>query len=444
MYSNYSNDDITYIRNHHIWPKNYFASDPNWIGWSYEVRQHWEIKRGHRVNMIGNVFSYSWAYQNDGPAIFLSGRPTYVAQSLDDGISDANIESNIVRHGRTGIVCMGGSPMDNGGNQVDGSVTRRVTITNNFMFDLGRWKYCDPVNCPSLGSFYFENRTGCQDLVIRNNTAGPTYGDMPVWLYVGGGTNLSNYIDFENNVLFFSKGPVAGGTVWGDWPPNNVANHDIRPAAVYNNGGPSPPFEATLNSSFVHTAAGVTPNYVWRNNVAIGGWTGQAGAIVDLTKAQLSQYAAKAPPDIFPAGGTMAARAAAAGFPNATNNNFQSSAPMVAGVDFAKLIVDQGLTTGIAPPKAGISGAGFSYTAPDSRACAVDVSPDGSAWTRTMDAGGSRSRSVSVSSLAPATHYQYRILCYYEQVNDRVLYTDYTADQITDGSFDTIKKPGPR
>ena len=445
QYSNYSNDDITYIRNHEIWPKNYFVSDPNWIGWRYDVRQHWEIKRGHRISLIGNVFSYSWAYQNDGPAIILSGRPTYIAQTLNDGISDVDIESNIVRHGRTGITCGGTSPMDNGGNQMDGEITRRVTITNNLMFDLGRWKYCDTVNCPSLGSFYFENRPGCQDLVIRNNTAGLDYGDMPVWLYVGGGTNLSNYIAFENNVLFFSDGPVAGGSVWGDWPPNVVSNHDIHPAVTYNNGGSSPPFVGTLNSSFIHTAATVTPNYVWQNNVAIGGWTGQQNAQVDLTQAQLSQYAANSPPDVFPPGNSTAARANAAGLPNALTNNLQSVPPASVGVDFDKLTVDQGLTTGIAPPKAETSGAQFSYTAPDSRACAVDVSGDGANWVRTMDAGGDRSRSVSVSGLSPGMQYHYRILCYYEQVNDGVLYTDYTSDQITNGTFSTARKlAGPR
>jgi hypothetical protein len=396
------------------------------------------------MNIVGNVFSYSWSYQNDGPAIFLSGRPTYVAQTLNDGISDVNVQSNIVRHGRTGIVCSGTSSTDNGGNQFDGSITRRVTITNNLMFDLGRWKYCDPVNCPSLGSFYFENRPGCQDLVIRNNTAGLTYGDLPAWLYVGGGTNLSNYIDFENNVLFYSQGPTAGGSAWGDWPANNVTGHDVNPGANYNNGGLSPSFVATLNQSFVHTAATVTPNYVWKNNVAIGGWTGQMGAVVDLTEAQLSQYALNSPPDIFPLGSTIAARAAAAGFPNAVENIFQTSAPAAAGVDFAQLTAVQGLTTGITTPRTGSNTAQFSYSAPDTRACAVDVSPDGVNWTRTMDTGGAAARSVTVSGLSPASHYQYRILCYYEQVNDGVLYTDYTADQITNGTFNTIAKAIPK
>jgi hypothetical protein len=440
LYTNYAHDDITYVRNHHIWPKNYFQSDANWIGWRYEVRQHFEAKRGHRFNLTGNVFSYSWSFQTDGPGIFISGRPTYVAQTLNDGLSDVNIDSNIVRHGRSGIDCTGASSVDNSGNQFDAAITRRVTLTNNFMFDLGRWKYCDPLNCPGLESAYFGNYPGCQDLVIRNNTAGLTYGDMPTWLFVGGGTNLSNYLDFENNVLFYSQGPVGGGTSWGDWPPNVVANHDVRPAASYVNAGASPSFTSNLNQSFVHTAATVTPNYVWKNNVAIGGWTGQQGAVVDLTQAQLGLYSLNGPDDIFPAGNTMVARAEAAGFPNAVENNFQSTDSAPAGVDFGRLAVAQGLTTGIALPKVKISTAQFNYTAPDSRACAVDVSADNVNWNRTLDAGGPTARGVSVSGLSPGTRYQYRILCYYEQVNDGVLYTDYTSDQITNGSFSTLGK----
>lgn len=435
-YSNYSNDDITYIRNHHIWPKNYFVSDPNWVGWRYEVRQHWEIKRGHRMSVTGNLFSYSWSFQNDGPALFISGRPPYQAQSLSDGVSDVAVKSNIIRHGRTGIACMGGSPSDNGGNQVDSAMVRRVNISNNLMYDLGRWKYCDTVACPSLGSFYFENRTGCQDLVIRNNTASPTYGDIPAWLFVGGGNMLSNYLDFENNVLFFSKGPVAGGIVIGDWPANTVANHDIKPSVNYTNGGASPPFVASLGASFVHTADKVTPNYVWQNNVAIGGWTGQQGATVDLTPGQISQFAANAPPqDIYPTGSTMWARALAAGFPDAANNDYVPASATPAGVDYGQLTIDQGLTTGIKVARSGEKGLMFNYTAPDARACSVDVSRDGSTWTRTTDTGGARARTLTVAGLTPLATYQYRILCYYEQVNDGVLYTDYTADQTTNGTI---------
>ena len=62
------------------------------------------------------------------------------------------------------------------------------------------------------------------------------------------------------------------------------------------------------------------------------------------------------------------------------------------------------------------------------------TAPSGPA-PRTLLAHGPRS--VTVSSLSPGSTYHYRILCYFEQMNDGVLYTEYTADQITDGAFTT-------
>jgi hypothetical protein len=46
-----------------------------------------------------------------------------------------------------------------------------------------------------------------------------------------------------------------------------------------------------------------------------------------------------------------------------------------------------------------------------------------------------------VRALAPGTLYQSRILCYYTQQNDGVLYTDYTPDEITTASFTTTPVP---
>jgi len=80
----------------------------------------------------------------------------------------------------------------------------------------------------------------------------------------------------------------------------------------------------------------------------------------------------------------------------------------------------------------------FSYMAPDAKACSVDVTADGQRWIRTMDGGGARSRSVTVTGLLNGTTYQSRILGYYQQQNDGVLYTDYSPDQITVATFITL------
>jgi hypothetical protein len=408
--------------------------------WRYNVRQHFEIKRGHRFLLRGNVFSNSWGYQNDGPAILLSGRPTYTSQSRNDGISDIQIVSNEISHLRTPIECSSANSMDNGGGQNEGAVAKRVSITNNLMFDLGRWKHCDSINCPGLTSVYFMNRPGCQDLTIRNNTAGPTYGEIPSLLYVGGGQLQGNSLVFQNNILHFSKGlgGYGGGNV-GDWPGNNVANHAIKPAPVYDNYGAAPNFKANLDASFVNIGTTVTPNYSWSSNVLIGGWAGDGPtSVTDLTYAGLMSYASKMPAgDIYPAGDTIAARQAAAGLSPTT---WRSSVynPLGIGADIDVLNVDLGRVTAVQAPRPAGTSAVFSYMAPDAKACSVDVTADGQRWIRTMDGGGARSRSVTVTGLLNGTTYQSRILCYYQQQNDGVLYTDYSPDQITVATFITL------
>jgi hypothetical protein len=81
----------------------------------------------------------------------------------------------------------------------------------------------------------------------------------------------------------------------------------------------------------------------------------------------------------------------------------------------------------------------FNYLAPDSRACSVDLSPDGISWNRTTDKGGPTARILSVApgSLAPNWNYQYRIMCYFDQSAQY----EFLPDQITSGSFLTPLRP---
>lgn len=437
FYSNFANDDVTYTHNHHIWPKNYLFGSPGNI-WRYDVRQHFEMKRGHRYFISGNVFSYSWAYQNDGPAILISGRPSYTSQSLNDGISDVQITSNEMSHLRTGIECSGGDPMDNGGNQNEGMTTKRVVVENNLLFDLGRWKYCDSVNCPSLGSFYFEDRPGCQDLVIQNNTASPTYGDIPGLLYIGGGQLQGNYLAFKNNILHFSQALYGPGP-YGDWPANNVSNHDVAPGSNFSNSGPSPDYLGNLNSFFVNIGPSVVPNYSWSNNVLIGGFVGDTlQSATDMPYSQVMALASNMPQgDIYPAGDTMAGRQSTAGL-NTTTWESSVYNPLGIGANISELNSALGRVTAVIPPMATGTTATLAYTSPDTRSCAVDVSSDGNTWIRLSDGGGRVARKVTFKGLTNGTTYQSRILCYYQQQNDGVLYTDYTPDEITMSSFATL------
>ncbi len=456
LYSNYGNDDMTYTHNHNIWPKNYFIRDANWVGWRFNVRQHFEIKRGHRFNITGNVFSYSWSYQNSGPGIFLSSRPQYVPQTLDSGITDITVKSNIIRHGRSGIECWGIAPMDNGAGSSDSQVTSRVAITNNLMYDLGRYLYCDTSNCPGFQSPYFAIRPGCQNVTIKNNTGGMMQGDIPAWLYVGGGNVLPSFLDFENNILYLSAGAASGspsvlwGGILGDWPTPDYTGHDVKPSVNYSinmdaSFSAVPNFKSQLDKTFVNIGSTVVQGaYIWKNNIGIGGYIGAAGSMTDMTSAQLLAMSNKMPPgDFYPAGATIKAREKAINFANPAAGDFHitgpsSSNPGGRGVDYDQLNSDGGLVTSVQPLLRASDRARIRYIAPDTRTCYVDFSSDGTNWSRQADTGGARIRSVTLTGLAASGAYEYRILCYFEQINDGVLYTEYTPDQITRGKFETL------
>jgi hypothetical protein len=80
----------------------------------------------------------------------------------------------------------------------------------------------------------------------------------------------------------------------------------------------------------------------------------------------------------------------------------------------------------------------WTYNAPDSRACSVDVSSaaagaDG-AWNRVTDKGGSTARTLTVGDLAPDADYRWRLICYFDQSRT---YDLWKPGQITSGTFHT-------
>jgi hypothetical protein len=227
---------------------------------------------------------------------------------------------------------------------------------------------------------------------------------------------------------------VYGPGNFGDWPANNVANHNVTPGAIYSNTN----FKANLDVSIVNIGASVTPNYGWGNNVLIGGYLGDTlQTITDLPYSSLMSIASNMPTgDIYPAGDTMAARQSAAGLDLTT---WESSVynPIGIGADISLLNSALGRVTGVLPVAPTGTTALFVYTAPDTRQCAVDISAAGVIWQRTEDGGGRTARKVTIKGLSNGTQYQSRILSYYQQQNDGVLYTDYTPDQITVANFTT-------
>jgi hypothetical protein len=460
--SQYTNANLTYTHNHNIWPKTYFYNDPD-NQWRYEVRQHWEVKRLLSGKISGNWFSNYWAFQNDGPAIFLSGRPTYsVNPTGKDGVQDALIESNIMSHGRAGIDC-------NSANGITGAFADqlanpqaglRVKINNNLMYDLGGKYYCDFIKCPSAVSSILTMTPACGDMQITNNTLGAiragntvSFDDKPVVMWTGGGENLPNYLKMNNNIFYLSKNTSNEGGVFHQWLQyagtgyEGVHNHEASPAPLTAvTYGTSPNFKAVFDSYWTQTSSSVAANYSWTGNVVIGGYKEATSTIAstDLSDAETATYATNMPgigSDSYPTSSlanpdSVLGREQTVGFANTANWDFRiASGPYVGkGVDFAKLYSDQGRVYNIIVTPTS-DGAVFTYTAPDSKACYVDVSS-----TRWTDSGGATSRTLTLTGYSALTTYSYKLRCYYKQVVDNVLYrtNDYHSGEITDNTFTTL------
>jgi hypothetical protein len=164
-----------------------------------------------------------------------------------------------------------------------------------------------------------------------------------------------------------------------------------------------------------------------QTNYGLPAWT-------DITQSELNQIAASFPPgNIFPPGATMAARETAVNWNPVTYQIVPSAwNPGNIGADVEAITSATGTVTNIVVTPATTS-VQFAYTAPDTRSCYVDVSPDGVNWTRTQDAGGAVNRSLHVGNLAQGTTYQYRLMCYFDQSAQY----EFLAHQITSGTLVT-------
>ncbi|MBK5294519.1 MAG: hypothetical protein JJE04_22920 [Acidobacteriia bacterium] len=438
---NDSNDDVTWVRNHQIWNQDHRPTSPTWNGFRYDVRQLWEIKRGKRYLLKGNIFEGNWSYQNNGPSIFLSSRPAYTLSSTNVGVSDVLIRSNIIRHAASGWSCMGSSPPP-----PDSTTTQRVLFENNLLHDINRYVYDD--SGPSFSAAYMDNLPGCQDVNMRNNTMGLALGRGPYLMLIGGGAALGGRLNFTDNIMYMSFGEGGGGIGVDD--NQFMSTHPRLPGV--NVAGT---IKQKLDTFFVKTGATVQPNYSFTNNVIIGGMTGTSlSNLRSLTSSEMADLAAQFPPgNIFPPGATMAERQQQVGmvapgqgaYRLTEQSQFRAGGANPAlngksmGADLDQLDVDLGKVLGI-NIQPGSTALEVNYTAPDGRACSVDSKPAASgSWTRTADQGGARPRTVIISGLTPATSYQYRILCYYEQLNDGSSLTGLGPGEVTNGAISTTE-----
>jgi len=437
---NLENDDVRFYRNHIIWTQDHRQSSATTNGFRYQTRNQFEIKRGNRWDIKGNIFDGSWAYQNEGWAIAAAGsNNAYAIVNQYSGTSDWSLTSNIIRHAAAGIVLgTTGGPWN---NHSEPEIGKRFVINNNLLYDINQYKYQQVFHF-----FAYHLYVAAEDVNVVNNTFGSIAGPWVGTILITSPLVPNEGFSFQNNVTYLSQTGRGFGVIGyngGLGPP--IAS---IPAANLTNA-------RTIMDTFF--LAGPNPNYVWSGNVMIGGVYGDDSTITrDLTQTDINTISSTQNPvmpnpsaDCYVAGNTLATREGAVSFTNAAAWDYrQTSAssciPGDKGTNYQRLYRDQGLITAIQAPLTAATAAVLSYTAPDSRAVAVDVSSDGGAtWTRTTDGGGKRRRSLTIGNLSSSTAYVYRILGYYRQVNDGYYYSEYLPDEITEGSFTTTPPPGP-
>lgn len=425
-------------------PRSYHYNNAATDGYKYQMRQHFEMKRGRNWLISGNLFTGAFSYQNISPSIFLSGRGVYTTD-LGNGISDIWVRSNTIAHAPSGWECSG-----NIYASADGIVPQYILFENNLVYDINRFLY-DNGGPGALNNAYFTSIPGCQGVRMRNNTFGRQKGLAPVVGFFGGDDVRGGRFEMRDNLLYYNQGD-SSCTRHGV-NTDETANNSTYPRLPALSGSTA---TAKFDSFFAKIGSGsTTANNSITNNLMVGGWcTSDSSTTTDLSSATVTSVSTDFPSgQNWPSGTTMALRETAAGITDAAASNYllaagstyaRASADKFSpiGANLTELLNDQGVVRDIAIT-AGATHAAARYTAPDSRACRFDVSVDsGATWTGFSDGGGGQRRTAIATSLTASTAYTWRVICYYLQSNDGRQWDDWASDRLTQGSFSTASSAG--
>jgi len=428
-----SRTDATWTHNYLYFPRSKMQNSGQWDGYGYSFRNVFETKQALRWRMEGNIFDGSASYQNPGNVLYIAG--SYAAP-FSTGTQDISIRNSIFKHLSSGFQCAGGGAAQ----PPDSPTAARIEVFNNLWLDLNRDLYNNVGG--GLFSGPFSSYPGCEDMNIHQNTVDLTLGTGPALFLMGsaagGASVMGEGLNFTNNVMHLSLNALdALATVCGQI----VASHPANPATACSGGATGTTYQQMLNTSYIHAGSSIVGSWNFTNNVVIGALTKRgSSAWTDIDQPTLSGIAANFPPgNIFPTGPTMAARRAAVNWDPVTYRitpSVWNPGNIGANVDLVTSATGTVTNILVAPTATSVQ---FTYLAPDTRACSVDLSPDGISWTRTTDKGGPTARTLSIlpGSLAPNWNYQYRVMCYFDQSAQY----EFLPDQITSGSFMTPLRP---
>jgi hypothetical protein len=424
--------DGTWTHNYFYFPRSKMQNSGQWDGYGYTFRNVLETKQALRWRLEGNIFDGSAAHQNPGTAVFIVGA---YAAPFSNGTQDISIRNNIFKHLSSGFQCAGGGAQA----PPDSPTAARIEVFNNLFLDLNRDLYNNGGG--GLFSGPFSSYPGCEDMNIHRNTVDLTLGSGPALFLMGAASNGSSVmgegLNFTDNEMHLSLNALdALAVICGQ----DVPSHPAYPASLCAGGSTGTTYKQMLDSSYMHAGSTITGSWNLTNNVIIGGLTTRGlAAWTDIDQPTLSGIAANFPAgNIFPTGPTMSARRAAVNWNPVTYRIVPSVwNPGNIGADVDSITSATGTVTNIAvsvSPSA--TTAVFTYTAPDSRACSVDVISSNASATRTADSGGATSRLVSVSGLLPNSKYQYRVMCYFDQAAQY----EFLPGQITTAAFTTSRQ----
>jgi hypothetical protein len=416
MVSNATN--LTVQRNTITYDPAYIFSSPKWNGSWWAGRNGPEQKWGRYIRYDGNVIGpiYSglasgWCY-----VVFTYASHAPLTQVNYEDSSDQEFSNNTCIQTASQVAIGGGSS-----GIIPGFPQERNWIHNN-LFLLDNGYNLNPMPTTegniNLGRGIWLSDT--ESTTIEHNTV---YGQ-------GGGDDPSVVLAFApsaglkivNNIFSYATdGPGHSGLAYWN----------------YGSAGPSPGPSANEGSAVLSWLNDVT----WMNNVMLGTWSNSnPSSYSELTSSQISAAAALypgAPQTIFPAGSGLANRKSYLswidpdGLKDPVNGyrNFRlkpgnplspyisgGSTPASDGLDIGANIdtleAAQGKVSNVRVPVIGTTTATVEFLAPDTFGCSVDWTTNAwSTFTRVANSGGTRTQSVSLSSLPVNTKVTYRVNC---------------------------------
>jgi hypothetical protein len=204
---------------------NHLNKPLEWLNTDWVVKNLFEIKNGKNIRVTNNLMTHNWAMGQDGSAVLFTTR-------LDSGpnavIEDIEFSGNIVRGSGNAFNIWGG----------EGRGGRRLTITNNLIYDIGgpKWK----------SSGHFMKVSTWEGLSITNNTVIQTGNIANAYGGPVTGFKFQDNIIFENEYgikgdgmgsgqevinSFFSKGSVINNVIIGA-NPSRYREHNFYPVGL--------------------------------------------------------------------------------------------------------------------------------------------------------------------------------------------------------------------